>query len=46
MHNACMQAFRSLARRVCTPHQDPARILHYPARNRCCMCSRDHNRRT
>ena len=46
MHNACMQAFRSLAHLAHNPRLHPACILRYPARNRCCMCSRDHNRRT
>ena len=46
MHSACMQAIRNHARLAHNPHLYPACILHYPARNRCCMCSRDHSRRT
>jgi len=46
MHNACMQAFRSLARRVCTPRRDLVYNRRDPAHNRCCMYSRDRSRRT
>ena len=46
MHNACMQAIRSLARLAHNPHQYPACILLDPARSRCCMCNRGHSRRT
>ena len=46
MHSACMQAIRNHARLAHNPHLYPACILRYPARNRCCMCSRDHSRRT
>ena len=46
MHNACMQAFRSLARRVCTPRRDLVCIHPRRDRNRCLMYSRDRSRRT
>ena len=45
MHNGDMQAFRSLARLVSTPHQDPAYMHRDPAHNHC-PNNRDRNRRT
>ena len=46
MHNACMQAFRNLARLVCIPRRDHVYTRRDPVRNRCCMYSRDRSRRT
>ena len=46
MHNVDMQAFRSLARLVHNPRRDHLYTRRDPARNRCCMYSRDHSRRT
>jgi hypothetical protein len=46
MHNDDMQAFRNLARLVCIPRRDLVYTLRDPARNRCCMYSRDRSRRT
>ena len=45
MHNGDMQAFRSLARLVSTPHQDPAYMRQDLAHNHC-PNNRDRNRRT
>ena len=46
MHNDDMQAFRNLARRVCSPRRDLVCTRRDPAHNRCCMYSRDRSRRT
>ena len=46
MHNAYMQAIRSLARRVYNPRRDLVYTRRDPAHNRCCMYSRDRSRRT
>ena len=46
MHNACMQAIRNLARRVCIPHQDLVHMHLDLAHNHYCMYSRDRSRRT
>jgi len=46
MHNDDMQAIRNLAHLVCIPRRDPVCTRRDPARNRCCMYSRDRSRRT
>ena len=46
MHSGDMQAFRNLARLVCIPRRDHVCTRRDPARNRCCMYSRDRSRRT
>ena len=46
MHSDDMQAFRNLARLVCIPRRDHLYTRRDPARNRCCMYSRDRSRRT
>ena len=46
MHNDGMQAFRNLARLVYIPRRDHLYTRRDPARNLCCMYSRDRSRRT
>ena len=46
MRSGDMQAIRNHAHRAHTPHRVPAHNHLDLARNHCCMCGRDRNRRT
>ena len=46
MRSVDMQDLDNLAHLVHNPRRDPVYALRDPVRNRCCMYSRDRNRRT